>query len=85
MQIPVLVEPIENQGFRASGGPAAPGIASPKRATPDREASAGFRLLEIEPHRIAAGAILVNLEVGTTEENPWVQCTWRSAQGRPIL
>jgi hypothetical protein len=69
MQIPVLVEPIENQGFRATGGPGLEFVA--RGATP-AEALGRFRA-EIE-RRIASGAILVNLEVGSTEENPWVQC-----------
>ena len=40
MQIPVLVEPIENQGFRASGGPGLEFVA--QGATP-AEALGRFR------------------------------------------
>jgi hypothetical protein len=69
MNIPVFVEPIENDGFRATGGPGLDFVS--EGATLD-EALGRFRA-EIE-RRIAAAAVLVNLEVGTTDENPWVQC-----------
>ncbi len=69
MQIPVFVEPLENQGYRVTGGPGLEFVA--QGATPD-EALGRFRA-EIE-RRIAAGAILVNLEVGAIDENPWMQC-----------
>ena len=69
MQIPVLVEPMENQGYRASSGSGLEFVA--EGATAD-EALGLFRA-EIE-RRIAAGAILVNLEVGAIVENPWIQC-----------
>ena len=70
MQIPVLVERIDNQGYRAMGGPGLEFVA--RGDTPD-EALSRFRA-EIE-RRIAAGAILVNLEVGRAEVNPWIQCS----------
>ncbi len=69
MQIPVLIEPIENQGYRVSGGPGLEFVA--QGTTPD-QALAGLRA-EIE-RRIAAGAILTNLEVGPTAGNPWIAC-----------
>jgi hypothetical protein len=69
MQIPVFVEPLENQGYRVTGGPGLEFVA--QGATSD-EALGRFRA-EIE-RRIAAGAILVNLEVGAIDENPWIQC-----------
>jgi hypothetical protein len=69
MQIPVLVEPMENQGFRATGGS---GLEFAARGATAEEALGRFRA-EIE-RRIAAGAILVNVEVGAIEENPWTQC-----------
>ena len=69
MLIPVLIEPMESQGYRATS---APGLEfAAEGATPD-EALACFRA-EIE-RRIAAGAILVNLEIGAIEENPWNRC-----------
>jgi hypothetical protein len=69
MQIPVLVEPMENQGYRASGGPGLEFVAL--GATPD-EALDRYRA-EIE-RRIVARAILMNLEVGAIAENRWIQC-----------
>lgn len=69
MQIPVLIEPVGSDGFRASGGPGMGFVA--EGATSD-EAIGRFRA-EME-RRIAAGAILVNLEIRTTDENPWGQC-----------
>jgi hypothetical protein len=66
MTIPVLIEPITDGGFRATGGP--PFDASAQGAT---RAEALQRLrLEIE-ERIAAGAVLVPLDVGPVDTNPW--------------
>jgi hypothetical protein len=69
MQIPVFVEPIDNQGYRASG---APGFAFVAQGASADKALGRFHA-EIE-RRIAEGAILVNLEVRTAEENPWIEC-----------
>jgi hypothetical protein len=66
MTISVLIEPIVDGGFRATGG--SPFVASAHGAT---RAEALDRLrLEIEG-KIAAGAVLVPLEVGSNYANPW--------------
>ncbi len=65
MKIPILVEPIENDGFRATSGP--PFSISAEGATRD-EALA--RLREEIDRRMAEGAVIMPLDVVTTEENP---------------
>jgi len=66
MKIPVLIEPIANDGFRATGGP--PFAVTAQGATRE-EALA--RLREAIDHRMVEGSVLVPLEIDTTEENPW--------------
>ncbi|MFI5455243.1 MAG: type II toxin-antitoxin system HicB family antitoxin [Isosphaerales bacterium] len=66
MKIPVLIEPIANDGFRATGGPP---FAVTAQGTTREEALA--RLREAIDHRMAEGSVLVPLEINTTEENPW--------------
>ena len=65
MKIPILVEPIENAGYRATSGP--PLAATAEGATRD-EALA--RLREEINRRMADGAIVMPLDISTTEENP---------------
>ena len=67
MKIPVLIEPIANDGFRATGGPP---FAVSAQGTTREEALA--RLREAIDHRMVEGAVLVPLEIDTTEENPWI-------------
>jgi hypothetical protein len=67
MKIPVLVEPIANDGFRATSGP--PFAVSAEGMTRD-EALA--RLREEINRRMAEGAVVMPLEITTTEENPWL-------------
>ena len=67
MKIPVLIEPIANDGFRATGGP--PFEVTAQGTTPE-EALA--RLREAIDRRMAVGSVLVPLEITTTEENPWI-------------
>jgi hypothetical protein len=67
MKIPILVEPIANDGFRATSGP--PFAASAEGATRD-EALA--RLREEIDRRLADGAVVMPLDITTTEENPWL-------------
>ena len=62
MQIPVLVERIDANGYRARGGEPLPLMA--EGAT---EAEALAKLREMIESRIAAGAQLVQLEVGTKQ------------------
>jgi hypothetical protein len=66
MKIPVLIEPIANDGFRATGGPRFEVTA---QGSTREEAMA--RLREAIDQRIFEGWDLVPLEVGTIEENPW--------------
>jgi predicted RNase H-like HicB family nuclease len=66
MKIPVLIEPIANDGFRATGGPPFEVTA---QGTTREEALA--RLREAIDQRMVEGSVLVPLEIGTTEENPW--------------
>ena len=65
MKIPILVEPIENAGYRATSGP--PLAATAEGATRD-EALA--RLREEIDRRMPEGAIVMPLDIITTEENP---------------
>jgi hypothetical protein len=65
MKIPILVEPIANNGFRATSGP--PFTVSAEGATRD-EALARLRA-EID-RRMADGAVVMPLEITTTEEKP---------------
>jgi hypothetical protein len=67
MKIPILVEPIENAGFRATNGP--PLAASAEGAT--RDETLALLRKEID-RRMADGAVVVPLDVVTTEENPWL-------------
>ena len=66
MKIPVLIEPIPNDGFRATGG--APFGVTAHGSTRE-EALA--RLREAIDHQMVEGSVLVPLEIGTNEENPW--------------
>jgi len=66
MKIPVLIEPIAEDGFRATGG--SPFEVTAQGATP-KEALA--RLREAINHRMVGGSVLVPMEIDTTEENPW--------------
>jgi len=66
MKIPVLIEPIANDGFRATGGSPFEVTA---QGTTREEALA--RLREAIDHRMVEGSVLVPLEINTTEENPW--------------
>jgi len=67
MKIPVLIEPIANDGFRATGGPPFEVTA---QGTTREEALA--RLRQAIDQRMAEGSVLVPLEIDTTEENPWI-------------
>jgi len=68
MIIPVLIEPIEDGGYRASGGP--PFAISVQGAS--REEALGRLQVEIQ-EKIDGGAVLVPLEVGPNLVNPWLQ------------
>ena len=66
MKIPVLIEPIANDGFRATGGPPFDVTA---QGTTREEALA--RLREAIDHRMVEGLVVIPMEIETTEENPW--------------
>ena len=66
MNIQVLLEPVENNGYRATSGP--PLALSAEGATRD-EALAKLR--EQAAARLRTGSQLVSLEV-TPPENPWL-------------
>ena len=68
MNIPVLIEPISNNGFRATGG--LPFEITVEGAT--RDEALGRLRAEIDK-RMACGAIVVPLETTPTEDHPWVQ------------
>ena len=68
MNIPVLIEPVENNGFRATGG--LPFEITAEGATRDE---ALHRLRAKIEKRMAAGAIVVPLDITPAGENPWIQ------------
>ena len=68
MNIPVLIEPIANNGFRATGG--LPFEITVEGAT--RDEALGRLRAEIDK-RMARGAIVVPLEITPTEDHPWIQ------------
>ncbi len=68
MNIPVLIEPIAKNGFRATGG--APFQITVEGTTRD-EAIARLRA-EIDK-RMAEGATVVSLDITSVEENPWIK------------
>ena len=68
MTIAVLIEPISERGFRATGGP--PFVVSAQGAT--REEAYDRLRHEIEG-RIDAGAVVVPMEVGHDLGNPWLK------------
>jgi len=65
MKIPISIEPIANDGFRATGRPP---FTVTAQGTTREEALA--RLREAIVHRMADGSMLVPLEIKPTEENP---------------
>jgi hypothetical protein len=68
MKIPILVEPIENAGYRATSGP--PLAATAEGAT--RQEALDRLRAEID-RRMADGAVVMPLDITTTEENPWLE------------
>ena len=73
MNIPVVLEPIAENGYRASGSP----FAVTAEGSTKEETLA--RLLELIDQRIAAGAQLVELEFQEPKKRPWMRFagTWR--------
>jgi hypothetical protein len=67
MEIPVLIEPVAGNGYRATGG--SPFAVTAEGAT--REEALG-KLRELIQHKLAGGAELVRLPVGP-EEHPWAK------------
>jgi predicted RNase H-like HicB family nuclease len=68
MVIPVLIEPIEGGGFRAMAG--SPLMVSAEGRSQDEALS---RLRDAIRLKLAAGSILVPLDVPPAEENPSVK------------
>jgi hypothetical protein len=68
MQIPVLVEPIANNGYRARSGE--PLVLEAQGAT-EEEAIANFKAMLAA--KIAAGTKVVAVDVPGTTENPWLK------------
>ena len=68
MNIPVLIEPIANNGFRATGG--LPFEITVEGAT--RDEALGRLRAEID-RRMASGATVVPLEITPAEDHPWIQ------------
>jgi hypothetical protein len=68
MEIPVLVEPLPNNGYRARSGE--PLVLEAQGATAE-EAVSNFKALLAA--RIAAGTRVVAVEVPGTTENPWLK------------
>ena len=68
MNIPVLIEPIESNGFRATGG--LPFQITAEGAT--RDEALGRLRAEID-RRMASGAILVPLEIASSAANPRIE------------
>jgi hypothetical protein len=67
MQIPVLIERVEGNGYRARGGEPLPLVA--EGSTEDEALQ---KLRELIGERMASGAKLVQLDVGPTE-HPWAE------------
>jgi hypothetical protein len=67
MKIPILIECIPNGGFRVKSGP--PFGISVEGTTRDETVA---RLREEIDRRMAEGAIVMPLEITTTEDNPWL-------------
>ena len=64
MEIPILVEPVSDNGFRAtSGGPLGLEIEAPTRV------EAIEQLRELIDRRIAAGAEIVGMEIGNSKHS----------------
>mgnify|MGYP000623576168 CR=1 FL=1 len=69
MQFPVLIEPVANNGYRASSGP--PLSVSADEPTRD---DAVRKLQEQVLRRLHAGAEIATVEIATQPaENPWVK------------
>jgi predicted RNase H-like HicB family nuclease len=78
MDIPVLIEPVSGNGFRAKGGE--PFALTAEGSTP---AEALQRLRELIARRIDAGAMVVSLQV-PSGEHPWAPFAG-TLKGHPLL
>ena len=77
MEIPVLLEPLPSDGFRAHSG--APLELTARGDSPD---SALRNLRELFETRIASGSVLTTIEVRSTWEATAQTCRIRSTKGR---
>ncbi len=79
MQIPVLIEPVGTNGYRARGGE--PFGVSVEGATQD-EALAKLR--ETIASKMSAGARIVSLEIPATD-NPWLRMAGMFDKHDPVV
>ena len=80
MEIPVLVEPMDNNGYRARSGE--PLVLEAHGATED-EAVANLKSLLAS--RMSAGMKVVAVEVPGTVENPWLKGAGIFEEDDPIV
>lgn len=81
MPIQVLIEPLPNNGFRAtSGGPLAVSVEAPTRE------KALAKLKEQVGKRLRNGAELVSVELAApSESNPWVEFAGMYDPNDPVI
>jgi hypothetical protein len=79
MQIPVLVEPVAGNGYRARGGEPLPLVVE----APTRDEALAKLKYEVQA-RLSNGVELVSLEV-TPEENPWLAMAGMYDPNDPVV
>lgn len=79
MNIPVVLEPIAGNGYRASGGPFA---ITAEGATQEETLA---KLRDQIDQRLAAGAQLVELEVKKPKKRPWMRFAGTWQPGDPFI
>jgi hypothetical protein len=79
MQIPVLIEPIAANGFRARCGE--PFAVTTEGATREEALQ---KLRDLVARRIAAGAQIASLEA-PTKDNPWLRMAGIWKKGDPLV
>jgi hypothetical protein len=78
MHIPVLVEPVGNDGFRASAGEPLPGRA--EGATPEEAVRNSGLALE---HQLKNGKQFLSADINS--ENPWLALAGTHHPGDPLI
>jgi hypothetical protein len=79
MNIPIVVEPIAGNGYRASGGPFA---VTAEGATREETLA---KLRDLIEQRLAAGAQLVELEIKKPNSRPWTRFVGTWQPGDPFI